>query len=122
MTPDDQAKFIVDAQLPRGLCSVLGEAGYDTIHTIDLPAQNQTPDRAINALSVAERRVVITKDTDFYYSHILHGRPYKLLLIRTGNIRTRELCELVKRQLPTIIAALEDHSLVELYRSAIHVP
>jgi len=30
-------KFIVDAQLPRGLCGILGEAGYDAIHTRDLP-------------------------------------------------------------------------------------
>ena len=115
-------KFIVDAQLPPGLCGVLGEAGYDATHTIHLAEQNHTPDQAISALSVAEERVVITKDTDFYYSHILYGRPYKLLLIRTGNIRTRDLCELVKRQLPTIFAALEDHSLVEPYRSTVHVP
>ena len=115
-------KFIVDAQLPRRLCGVLAEAGYEALHTIELPAQNRTSDQTINALSVAEERVVISKDTDFYYSHILHGRPYKLLLIRTGNIGVRELCELLKRQLPTIIAALEDHSLVELYRSTIHVP
>lgn len=71
--------FIVDAQLPRGLCGVL-------------------------------------------YSHILYGRPYKLLLIRTGNIGVRDLCELVKRQLPAIVAALEDHNPVELYRSTVHVP
>lgn len=122
MIPGDQVKFIVDAQLPRGLRGFLSEAGYDAIHTIDLPEQNRTPDQVINALSVAEERVVITKDTDFYYSHILYGRPYKLLLIRTGNIRTRDLCELVKRQLPTIVASLRDHSLVELYRSSVHVP
>jgi predicted nuclease of predicted toxin-antitoxin system len=115
-------KFIVDAQLPRGLCRVLVEAGYDALHTVELPDQNRTPGRTINALSAAEQRVVISKDTDFYYSHILHGRPYKLLLIRTGNISVRELCDLVKRQLPTIIAALEDHSLVELYRSTVRVP
>ena len=122
MTPGDQVRFIVDAQLPRGLCGVLSQAGYDAIHTIDLPDQNRTPDQAINALSVAEERVVITKDTDFYYSHILYGRPYKLLLIRTGNIGTRDLCDLVKRQLPTIVTALEDHSLVELYRSTVRIP
>jgi hypothetical protein len=53
VTPGDQIKFIVDAQLPRGLCGVLDEAGYDAIHTINLPEQNRTPDQAINALSIA---------------------------------------------------------------------
>jgi len=32
--------------------------------------------------------------------------PYKLLLVRTGNIRTRELKDLFQRNLPAMIAAL----------------
>jgi predicted nuclease of predicted toxin-antitoxin system len=36
--------------------------------------------------------------------------------VRTGNIRTRELKDLFRRNLPAIIAALETHSLVELSR------
>jgi predicted nuclease of predicted toxin-antitoxin system len=115
-------KFIVDAQMPRRLCTVLHAAGYDAVHTIELPQQNRTTDQVINEISVAEGRVVITKDTDFYYSHLLHGRPYKLLLIRTGNIRARELCALVERQLPKIVAALEHHTLVELDRSTVNIP
>jgi predicted nuclease of predicted toxin-antitoxin system len=115
-------KFIVDAQMPRRLCTVLHAAGYDAVHTIELPQQNRTTDQVINEISVAEGRVVITKDTDFYYSHLLYRRPFKLLLIRTGNIGTRDLCALVERQLPTIVAALEQHTLVELDRSTVHIP
>jgi predicted nuclease of predicted toxin-antitoxin system len=85
-------------------------------------AQNRTRDREINALSLDDERIVITKDTDFYYSHLLHGRPYKLLLIRTGNIRAGDLCELIQRQIIAIVTALNDHSLVEMDRSAIHIP
>jgi predicted nuclease of predicted toxin-antitoxin system len=29
--------------------------------------------------------VVVTKDTDFYHSHVLQRKPWKLLLVRTGN-------------------------------------
>jgi predicted nuclease of predicted toxin-antitoxin system len=112
-------KFLVDAHLPPSLCALLHAAGHDVIHTAGLPAQNRTPDRMINELSVTEQRVVITKDTDFYYSHVLQQRPWKLLLVRTGNIRTRELEELFQRQLPAIVQALETHSLVELDRSSV---
>ena len=35
---------------------------------------------------MAEMRVVVTKDTDFYYSHLLHGRPWKLVLVCIGNL------------------------------------
>ena len=101
---------------------MLHAAGHDAIHTSDLPLQNRTPDQIINQISFAEQRVVITKDSDFYYSHLLHARPYKLLLIRTGNIGTRDLCALIERQLPTIVAALEQNTLVELDRSAVQTP
>lgn len=113
--------FLVDAHLPPGLCGVLQAAGHDAVHTRQLTAQNRTPDAGINELSVKEQRVVVTKDTDFYHSHVLHGSPWKLLLIRTGNIRTRDLKALFAQHLPTIIAALERNSLVELDRQAVRV-
>lgn len=84
-------------------------------------AQNRTPDAGINDLSVKEQRVVVTKDTDFYHSHVLHGRPWKLLLIRTGNIRTRDLKALFAQRLPAISAALARISLVELERQSVRV-
>jgi predicted nuclease of predicted toxin-antitoxin system len=65
-------KFLVDAHLPPGLCDVLHAAGHNAIHTSGLPAQNQTPDRIINKVSVTDQRVVISKDRDFYYSQVLH--------------------------------------------------
>jgi predicted nuclease of predicted toxin-antitoxin system len=68
-----------------------------------------------------EQRVVISKETDFYYSHLLQQRPYKLVLVRTGNIRTRECEELFQRQLPAIVEALANNSLVELDRVAVQV-
>ena len=114
-------KFLVDAHLPPSLCALLHGAGPDALHTAGLPTQNKTPDRIINELSVTDQRVVISKDTDFYYSHVLHQRPWKLLLVRTGNIRTRELKELFQRQLPAIVQALETHSLVELDRISVQV-
>ncbi len=96
-------------------------AGHDALHTSQLPGQNETSDQAINALSVREQRVVVTKDSDFYHSHLLHGKPWKLLLIRTGNIRTKDLTRLFQQHLPAIVAALERNSLVELDRQAVRV-
>ena len=114
-------KFLVDAHLPPGLCALLQAAGHDALHTSALPTRNRTTDQVINQLSLTDQRVVVSKDTDFYYSHLLHQQPWKLLLVRTGNIRTRELKELFQRQLPAIIQALEFNSLVELHRSAVQV-
>lgn len=44
-------KFLVDAQLPIRLARFLQASGYDTLHTRDLPQQNETSDSQINEIS-----------------------------------------------------------------------
>lgn len=107
-------KFLVDAHLPAAVCRVLREAGHDVLHTIELPDANRTKDRAINERSIRDHRVVVSKDTEFYYSHLLQRRPWKLLLVRTGNVRTRDLALLFERNLPLILEALTSNTLIEL--------
>jgi predicted nuclease of predicted toxin-antitoxin system len=114
-------KFLVDAHLPPGLCALLGDAGHEALHTSHLPSQNRTTDRIINDLSLSERRVVISKDTDFYYSHLLHGKPWKLVLVRTGNISTRNIKAMFSGNLPAILLALDQSSLVELDRQSVRI-
>ena len=63
--------------------------------------------------------MVIPKDMDFFYSHLLQGRPWKLLLVKTGNISTRELLALFERNLHAIEAAFQTHTLVEIDRLAV---
>ena len=98
---------------------MLARQRHDAVHTRNLAAGNQSKDGALNAVSVAEQRVVISKDTDFYFSHLLHGHPWKLLLVRTGNIGRVELCALIERNLPAIVAALDAHTLVEIDRQSV---
>lgn len=114
-------KFLVDAHLPPGLCGLLRAVGHEAWHTRQLPAENRTTDLAINLLSAKEKLVVISKDTDFYYSHLLRQQPFKLVLVRTGNIGIRELKDLFARNLPAIEKALKRHSLVELDRTAVRI-
>jgi predicted nuclease of predicted toxin-antitoxin system len=114
-------KFLVDAHLPPALCALLQAAGHEAVHTRRLSAKNRTPDEVINELSLREQRIVVTKDSDFYYSHLLYGKPWKLLLIRTGNIRARDLKALFQIHLPTVIAALDQNSLVVLDRLNVEI-
>jgi predicted nuclease of predicted toxin-antitoxin system len=112
-------KFLVDAQLPIRLARWLQSAGYDTLHTRDLPQQNSTPDSDINQLSVQEQRIVITKDSDFVDSFLLQQQPYKLLMITTGNINNTELERLFSQNLPQIVTLFQIHSYLELNTSGI---
>jgi predicted nuclease of predicted toxin-antitoxin system len=114
-------KFLVDAQLPRRVARFLQIAGYDTLHTRDLPRQNATSDQEINALSVEQKRIVITKDIDFLNSFLTRQEPYKLLLITTGNISNAQLEVLFQENLPELISAFEQYSYVEMSREVVIV-
>ncbi|MBA3322282.1 MAG: DUF5615 family PIN-like protein [Pyrinomonadaceae bacterium] len=115
-------KLLVDAQLPRRLTVWLGEAGFDAVHTIDLPLGNRTPDVIINEVSINEQRIVVTKDADFVDSFVLHRQPWKLLLISTGNIRNAELEKLFQANIAKLKEAFDAGAeFVELNRTTIVV-
>jgi predicted nuclease of predicted toxin-antitoxin system len=107
-------KFIIDAQLPQSLRDVFRRAGHAVIHTLDLPERNSSRDSALNEISIREERVVVTRDTDFYYSHVLQNRPWKLVLVRTGNLGLKETKQMFENHLNAIEEALQTCSLVEL--------
>ncbi len=118
MSDSAPLRVLVDAQLPKQLAQFLAyHAGYDSLHTLDLPAANATQDGFINRFSMDEKRVVITKDADFVNSFLLHGQPYKLLLVSTGNIKTVDLLELFRQFLPQLTRVLTFHSYVEMSRT-----
>ncbi|MBL1178530.1 DUF5615 family PIN-like protein [Pantanalinema sp. GBBB05] len=114
-------KFLVDAQLPMRLARLLQDAGYDTIHTRELPLQNATSDSIINSVSIQQERVVITKDSDFVDSFLTKQQPYKLLIVTTGNIKNAELEVLFATNLPLIIDLLSQHHYIELNRNSVIV-
>jgi len=107
-------KFLVDAQLPLPLARLLQSNGYDTMHTKDLPQQNATPDTDINAVSIAQNRILVTKDRDFFDSFLICKEPYKLLLVTTGNITNTELEALFLKNLPRLAELFQESSLIEL--------
>ncbi len=107
-------KFIVDAQLPKTLSEFLKYKGFDAIHTLDLPAKNETHDKEIVDFATLENRIVITKDIDFLASFLIISQPQKLILVRTGNITNTLLINLFSKNLNLIIDLLEQSNLVEI--------
>ena len=112
-------KFLVDAHLPLHLAYQLQETGYDTIHTRDLPLENRMTDDATNQISVDEKRIVITKYADFVNSFMIARRPYKLLLVSTGNIKNSELEPLFLQNIEQIVEAFATYDFIEIDRTLI---
>ena len=112
-------KFLVDAQLPRRLASLLNVQGHDAIHTLDLPSANRTSDQEIIRFAEIEERIVITKDADFVHWYHIDREPKKLLIISAGNISNAELDVLFFANLGAIISAFQTNSFVEMTRTTL---
>jgi predicted nuclease of predicted toxin-antitoxin system len=111
-------KFLLDAQLPRRLAVRLQAAEHDAIHTLDLPPGNRTSDSIINEISSNEDRVVVTKDADFVNSFLIARRPYKLLLISTGNIKNNELEIILLGNIKAIVESFISPDFIEISRTS----
>jgi predicted nuclease of predicted toxin-antitoxin system len=112
-------KFIIDAHLPSSLITYF--EGHNVIHTSLLLDGNFTSDKTIISLSISEERIVITKDTDFYYSFTTKRGPYKLVLVKLGNMRLKEIKGYFERNAKQLIALLEIHSFLILEPERIRI-
>lgn len=109
-------KFLLDAQLPPSLKQLFIDNGFDCIHTLDLEKGNDTSDKTINKLSVAEQRILITKDSDFYDSFIIKNEPYKLILVKLGNSSKQELLQFFKTRFRDIIDKIKVENMLLLLK------
>jgi predicted nuclease of predicted toxin-antitoxin system len=107
-------KFLLDAQLPPSLKQIFISNGYDCMHTLDLELGNETPDKIINTISIAEQRILITKDSDFFHSFIVNHEPYKLILVKLGNTGKNELIKFFSERLKEITDKLKDEEMIVL--------
>lgn len=112
-------KLIVDAQLPISLSNLFISRGHDSVHTLELPEKNNTKDNYILRFSLQENRIVVTKDHDFLESFLIQGKPQKLILVKTGNIRNTELNALFEKYMDRITSLMEENSLIEITKTEI---
>ena len=107
-------KLLIDAQLPFQLSQLLKEKGHDVVHTDDMPKKERTSDSEIAELAQKEKRIIITKDSDFLDSFYLFNTPPRLLIVTTGNIKNKRLFELFLNNMEMIEKLFEQCNLVEL--------
>jgi predicted nuclease of predicted toxin-antitoxin system len=114
-------KFLVDAQLPPRLVARLRELGHEALHAGALPCGNQTTDRALAAIADDGGWVVVTKDADFVASQIAFGKPKKLLVVATGNVRNQELVALFEAHHEAVVRAVKQADRVAITRRGLVV-
>jgi predicted nuclease of predicted toxin-antitoxin system len=107
-------RFLVDEQLPVLLADWFQSKGHDTIHVSALMTNAHVSDNDICERSMAEERVVITKDVDFLNTYLVKKQPYKLVYVTTGNLRNRPLLDLFRSSLEQLLSELENAQVIEL--------
>lgn len=96
-------QFLIDAQLPASLKDVFEFNNISCIHTIDLPNQNLTTDTEIRLYCKQNNTILITKDEDFYHTHLLTQNPEYLILVKVGNCSNSLLKDILSTKLQVII-------------------
>ena len=114
-------KFLVDEQLPHLLAEWLQTRGYDAVHVTALLTNSRIPDGYICERSMAEERVVITKDEDFFKTYLIRQQPFKLVHLTTGNLKNRQLLDLFRDNLERLITTLETANVVEMNQLSLKV-
>ena len=80
----------------------------------DLEEGNDTSDKVINNISIREQRILITKDTDFFYSFLIKNEPYKLVLVKLGNTSKQELIKFFQEHFAEIVEKVKSESMILL--------
>lgn len=106
--------FLVDAQLPTKLCEILSAKGFHAEHVISLPDSDESSDNDISIYADNNGFIIITKDSDFYHSHMIFEKPKQLLLITIGNIKNRQLFDIFRSNIVEIERLFETCDFVEL--------
>lgn len=107
--------------MPILLSDWLAEKGYDTKHVLTLGTSHSMNDKEVRFVSMAEKRVVITKDEDFFNSYIFQKEPFKLVYLTTGNIKNRELLNLFRAEFDHLLTLLIAHNVIEVSRNYIKI-
>lgn len=81
-------KFLVDAQLPPGLCRWLVERGHEAAHVFMLGLVDAT-DQMIADRAIADGAVIISKDEDFLVLRI--PDRFTFIWLRCGNVTNMAL-------------------------------
>ncbi|MGB3182219.1 MAG: DUF5615 family PIN-like protein [Cyclobacteriaceae bacterium] len=106
--------FLVDAQLPAKLCEILNGLGVNSIHVDSLPNGDESTDDEIVAYADKHDIIVITKDIDFHIKQSLNKGPRRLLYVKTGNIKNRQLFDLFRSHISRITDLFEQSTYIQL--------
>ena len=105
-------KFLVDAQLPPGLCIWLEARSHEAMY-VSRVGMGSASDMEIADFAVAHAAILISKDEDFL--HLRMPDRFKLIWMRCGNTTNRALATWLDQRWDQVERLLADgEPLIEL--------
>lgn len=84
-------KFLCDVHISFKLVKHIETLGFEAIHVNNILDSSETKDSDISSYADKKNLIIITKDSDFRYSHFIKKTPKKLIKINLGNISNQKL-------------------------------
>lgn len=94
-------KILIDNNLSIIMKEVLAAHFPDSQHVADLQMSDAN-DSQIWEFAKEQQFMIITKDKDFYHRISVFGPPPKVIWIKKGNCRNKEMLQLVRDHLSVI--------------------
>ena len=115
-------RFLIDNALSPVVAIELNRAGHDAVHVRDLGMQAASDEETFDRART-EERVVVSADTDF--GTLLAARkeisPSVILFRHGSQHRPADQAALLKNNLPQLVSALEDGSIVVIEPDRIRI-
>jgi len=106
--------LLVDENLPVNLGR---DCAKSVLHATQLGAR--LTDSQLWQEAIRRSCVLVTKDTDFFERILLRASPPKVIWVRTGNLRRKDLETLFLRHWPAIRSLIQSADLVEVFEDRV---
>jgi predicted nuclease of predicted toxin-antitoxin system len=98
--------FVIDANLPPALATLIEGLGHPAVHVADLAAVD-SDDTVVWSLAKDRGSVIVTKDSDFPAMAAIRPNGPPIVWLRMGNTRKAHLITCVMKIWPDVIQALQ---------------
>ena len=100
-------KFLFDQNISQKILKLLPEDFHGSSH-VKIEGLLNSPDKDIWEFAKKHGFSIATQDSDFFELNSLYGFPPKIIWIRTGNMNTQTLNNVLTDSLPEIKKFLQD--------------
>ena len=88
-------KLLVDANISWRLLRTISQHFPDSVHVDNITPEIPLKDLDIWNFALEHNYMILTNDEDFFELYVFKGFPPKLIILRTGNVSTRNLSKVL---------------------------